>query len=120
MNQEDSEKMGISCLHDRTGNGDPKRKTVSFRSAVPVEGLVAQRVVDLACVVGAVKGGEVRDHSLAVVNVRNLRGEVGCHNQDQVGASGRALASSVVVGGVQVLGEVVLHQGVTETSDQGP
>ena len=59
------------------------------------------------------------DHHLASVDVHNLQGAVGRRNQVQVEAVDRAVASSVVVDVVPVLGVGVAPlQDGTEASDQ--
>lgn len=95
---------------------EPEIKTQSekirpFKTAVL---LIAQEAGVPACVAGA----EARHPALA--GGRNLQGEVGRCNQVQAEVADQALALSVVVELVLVLGVgVTLHQGGVETSDRG-
>jgi len=64
--------------------------------------------------------GEEGYHHLALVDARNLQGVVGRRNQVQVEVVDQAVASSVVVDVVPVLGaEVALLQDGAEASGQG-
>lgn len=94
----------------------PKRAIRTFKIAVLVEDLAAQRAEVPACSVGAVTCEEAGHHP-ASVDVHNLQ-EVG-HSRAQVRVVDQAVASSVG-GAVLVLGAgVALHQDGAETLGQG-
>jgi hypothetical protein len=90
--------------------------TKPFKSAAPVEHLVAQEAGVPVYVVGAVTGEEVLHH-LGLANVRKLQGEVG--HQDQVGIVDWTVGSSVVDVVLALGVGAALHQNGAVALDQG-